>query len=313
MSAKGTTDVSTLDLEAPATPTALSVTHDDGVATVRLERPGAANALDRTLWRELRDTFRALDAEPGVRVVVLAGAGKHFCSGIDLSMLGEIQGMAPDGADPGRAREALRRLILDLQDVLTTVERCRVPVLAAIQGVCVGAGLDLAVACDLRYATPRTKFSLKEVDMGLAADVGVLQRLPRIVGEGRAREMAYTCRDVRGSEAETMGPGQRLRRERRPRGPGRPRPGDRPRTGREVAAGDARHEARDHLRPRPLGGRRPGPDRDVERLGADLRRPHRGRHRLQPGPRAPLRRLTPTRHLPVQAVRPRLQSDTARR
>jgi enoyl-CoA hydratase len=197
--------VSTLDLDAPATPTALSVTHDGGVATVRLERPEAANALDRTLWRELRDTFTALDADPGVRVVVLAGAGKHFCAGIDLSMLGEIQGMAPDGADPGRAREALRRLILDLQDVLTTVERCRVPVLAAIQGVCVGAGLDLAVACDLRYATPRTKFSLKEVDMGLAADVGVLQRLPRIVGEGRAREMAYTCRDVRGPEAETMG------------------------------------------------------------------------------------------------------------
>ncbi|MDD7917974.1 crotonase/enoyl-CoA hydratase family protein [Actinomycetospora callitridis] len=197
--------MSTLDLDAPATPTALSVTHDGGVATVRLERPEAANALDRTLWRELRDTFTVLDADPGVRVVVLAGAGKHFCAGIDLSMLGEIQGMAPDGADPGRAREALRRLILDLQDVLTTVERCRVPVLAAIQGVCVGAGLDLAVACDLRYATPRTKFSLKEVDMGLAADVGVLQRLPRIVGEGRAREMAYTCRDVRGPEAETMG------------------------------------------------------------------------------------------------------------
>ena len=197
--------MSTLDLDAPATSTALSVTHDGGVATVRLERPEAANALDRTLWRELRDTFTALDADPGVRVVVLAGAGKHFCAGIDLSMLGEIQGMAPDGADPGRAREALRRLILDLQDVLTTVERCRVPVLAAIQGVCVGAGLDLAVACDLRYATPRTKFSLKEVDMGLAADVGVLQRLPRIVGEGRAREMAYTCRDVRGPEAETMG------------------------------------------------------------------------------------------------------------
>ena len=194
--------MSTLDVE---TPTALSVTRDGGVATVRLERPQAANALDRTLWHELRDTFRALDAEPGVRAVVLTGAGKHFCAGIDLAMLAEIQGMAPAGADPGRAREALRRLILDLQDVLTTVERCRVPVLAAIQGACVGAGLDLAVVCDLRYATPRTRFSLKEVDMGLAADVGVLQRLPRIVGEGRAREMAYTCRDVRGAEAAATG------------------------------------------------------------------------------------------------------------
>lgn len=194
--------MSTLDAAAP---TALSVTHDGGVATVRLERPQAANALDRTLWQELRETFRALDAEPGVRAVVLTGSGRHFCAGIDLSMLAEIQGMAPAGADPGRAREGLRRLILDLQDVLTTVERCRVPVLAAVQGACVGAGLDLAVVCDLRYATPRTKFSLKEVDMGLAADVGVLQRLPRLVGEGRAREMAYTCRDVRGGEAETMG------------------------------------------------------------------------------------------------------------
>lgn len=197
--------MSTLDLDAPAAPTALSVTRDGGVATVRLERPQAANALDRTLWHELRATFTALDAEPGVRAVVLAGAGKHFCAGIDLSMLAEIQGMAPAGTDGGRAREGLRRLILDLQDVLTSVERCRVPVLAAIQGVCVGAGLDLAVACDLRYATPRTTFSLKEVDMGLAADVGVLQRLPRIVGEGRAREMAYTCRDVRGPEAEAWG------------------------------------------------------------------------------------------------------------
>ncbi|MHC1562816.1 crotonase/enoyl-CoA hydratase family protein [Actinomycetospora sp. C-140] len=196
--------MSTLDVDAPA-PTALSVTHDDGVATVRLARPAAANALDRTLWQELRATFRALDADPAVRVVVLTGEGKHFCAGIDLSMLAEIQGMAPAGADPGRAREGLRRLILDLQDVLTTVERCRVPVLAAIQGACVGAGLDLAVACDLRYATPRTRFSLKEVDMGLAADVGVLQRLPRIVGEGRAREMAYTCRDVGGAEAATTG------------------------------------------------------------------------------------------------------------
>jgi enoyl-CoA hydratase len=189
----------------PTEPTGLSVTRDGGVATVRLERPRAANALDRALWQELRTTFRALDEDPSVRVVVLTGAGAHFCAGIDLSMLGEIGSMAPDGACAGRARDALRRHILDLQDVLTTVERCRVPVLAAVQGVCVGAGLDLVAACDLRYATPRSRFSLKEVDMGLAADVGVLQRLPRIVGEGRAREMAYTCRDVRGPEAETMG------------------------------------------------------------------------------------------------------------
>ena len=120
-------------------------------------------------------------------------------------MLGEIAGMAPDGACAGRSRDGLRRVILDLQDVLTTVERCRVPVLAAVQGVCIGAGLDLVAACDLRYATPRSRFALKEVDMGLAADVGVLQRLPHLIGEGRTREIAYTGREVRGDEAERIG------------------------------------------------------------------------------------------------------------
>lgn len=192
-------------MQDTATTTSLSVTHDGGVATVRLERPHAANALDRALWQELRTTFLALDEDPSVRVVVLAGAGAHFCAGIDVAMLGEIAGMAPAGSCAGRSRDGVRRVILDLQDVLTTVERCRVPVLAAIQGVCIGAGLDLVAACDLRYATPRSRFVLKEVDMGLAADVGVLQRLPHLIGEGRTREIAYTGREVHGEEAERIG------------------------------------------------------------------------------------------------------------
>ncbi len=186
------------------TPTALSITRDSGVTTVRLERPERANALHRPLWDELRTTFDELDADPTTRVVVLTGAGKHFCAGIDLSMLGELQGMVA-GADPARGREALRRTIIYLQDCLTSVERCRVPVLAAIRGACVGAGLDLATACDLRYATPSTRFAIKEVDMGLAADVGVLQRLPHLIGEGSTRELAYTGREVRGEEAATIG------------------------------------------------------------------------------------------------------------
>jgi enoyl-CoA hydratase len=98
----------------------------------------------------------------------------------------------------------VHRVILDLQDCLMWTERCRVPVLAAVHGVCVGAGLDLAVACDLRYATADARFVLKEVEMGVAADVGVLQRLPRIVGEGVARELAYTGRPVSGTEAAAL-------------------------------------------------------------------------------------------------------------
>lgn len=192
--------------KSPAgTGTALSVTHDGGVATVTLQRPERANALDRGLWDALRATFLDLDADPATRVVVLAGAGRHFCAGIDLAMLGELRGAVPPDACAGRGRDDLRRTILYLQDCLTTVERCRVPVLAAINGACVGAGLDLAAACDLRYATPGARFCVKEVDMGLAADVGVLQRLPPIIGEGRTREIAYTGREVGGVEAAAIG------------------------------------------------------------------------------------------------------------
>ncbi|HEY2207617.1 MAG TPA: crotonase/enoyl-CoA hydratase family protein [Pseudonocardia sp.] len=179
----------------------LRVTVDAGVAELALNRPDRANSLSRPMWEELRAALRALDAEPAVRVVVISGTGNHFCAGIDLGMLGTL---APDGQEPGRAAETLRRTILDLQDVLTWLERCRVPVIVAVHGMCVGAGLDLAVAADLRYASADARFLLKEVDLGLAADVGVLQRLPRIVGEGVARELAYTGRAVSGAEAAEL-------------------------------------------------------------------------------------------------------------
>ena len=179
----------------------LTVESKDGVAWLRLNRPKQANALDPTAWRELREAVDGLDADPTVRVVVLAGTGKHFCSGIDLSMLATLRS---DDPDPARAAEALRRTILDLQDVMTSVERCRVPVVAAVHGACVGAGMDLAAACDLRYATADAQFVIKEIDMAVVADVGVLQRLPRIVGEGVTRELAYTGRPVSGTEAHAL-------------------------------------------------------------------------------------------------------------
>jgi enoyl-CoA hydratase len=176
----------------------LTVETKDGIGWLRLDRPKQANALNAALWRELREAVDALDADPTVRVVVLSGNGRNFCAGIDLTMLGSLLSGHEDRA---RAAEDLRRTILDLQDVLTSVERCRVPVIAAIQGACIGAGLDLAAACDLRYATEDAKFVIKEIDMAVVADVGALQRLPRIVGEGVTRELAYTGRTVLGTEA----------------------------------------------------------------------------------------------------------------
>jgi len=181
--------------------TSLTVETKDGVGRLRLDRPEQANALDRPLWTELRAAVEELDADPAVRVVVLSGNGRHFCAGIDLGMLA---GLSPTESDRGRAAEQLRRTILDLQDVISSVERCRVPVIAAVQGACVGAGIDLVTACDLRYATADASFVVKEIDMAIVADVGTLQRLPKIVGEGVARELAYTGRPVSGTEAQAL-------------------------------------------------------------------------------------------------------------
>ena len=144
--------------------------------------------------------MRWLDATPEARVGVLRGAGAQFTAGIDLGLLA---GLAAEIADPcdGRAREKLRRVILDLQDTVSAIERCRKPVLAAIHGACIGGGIDIATACDIRYCSADAVFSVREVDVGLTADVGTLQRLPKLIGEGMARELAYTGRNFNGARS----------------------------------------------------------------------------------------------------------------
>lgn len=174
------------------------------VAEVRLNRPERSNAINEAMWQDLRTAFRWADATREVRVVVLGGAGRNFCSGIDLSMLAGVEA-AVDHRDPARRHEALRHLILDLQDCLSAVERCRKPVLAAIHGACIGAGVDLAACCDMRYAAADAAFSVREIDLGMVADVGTLQRLPRLIADGLARELAYTGRQVDAAEARHCG------------------------------------------------------------------------------------------------------------
>lgn len=191
-------------MQVPETLTTLKLSVADGIATVELDRPAKANAMNLPMWQELRTVFRWIDAHPAVRVAILRGAGKAFCAGIDLEVLANLQAQI---ADPcaGRMRENLRRLILDLQDTLSTIERCRQPVLAAIHGPCLGGGLDLVCCCDLRYCSREASFSIREIDVGMTADVGTLQRLPKLIGEGIVREMAYTGRDVAGDEAARIG------------------------------------------------------------------------------------------------------------
>ena len=182
----------------------LIVTLKDGIAQVQINRPDKANAMSLAVWHEIRTAFNWIDATPEARVAVISGSGAHFSSGIDLQMLINLGAEIQDDCD-GRMREKLRRTILDLQDTLSSIERCRKPVLAAVHGACIGGGVDLICACDMRYCSADAYFLIKEIDIGMTADVGTLQRLPKLIGDGMARELAYTGRKVAGEEARAIG------------------------------------------------------------------------------------------------------------
>jgi enoyl-CoA hydratase len=181
----------------------LTLSVEDHVATVRLNRPEKLNAMNAAMWNDIRSAFRYVDETPEIRVAILEGEGKAFTSGIDLQMMMGVGAQVRDDCD-GRTRENLRRVILDLQDTLTSLERCRKPVLAAVHGACVGGGIDLISCADMRYCSSDAWFTIKEIDIGMVADVGTLQRLPRLIGEGMARELAYTARKFDSAEAREM-------------------------------------------------------------------------------------------------------------
>ena len=175
----------------------------EGIARITLHRPHKANAIDLRMWSELRQAMQWLDDTDAARVAILDAAGAHFSAGLDLSVFEELRARTAGDCD-GRSRERLRRMILDLQDTVTAIERCPKPVIASIHAACVGGGIDIIAACDLRYCSANAWFSVKEVDVGLVADVGTLQRLPRLVGEGMARELAFSARRVDGTEAQVL-------------------------------------------------------------------------------------------------------------
>lgn len=182
----------------------VEVNINENIAVVTLNRPEKANAINANGWEKLKLTFEELDLNDEVRVIALyGGESKHFCGGIDLEMLMAI---SQDTIKcKGRKNEKLRKTILELQAPINAIENCSKPVLAAIHGGCIGAGVDIIAACDIRYCTDDTFFTIKEIDMGMVADLGTLQRLPKIISEGKVREMAYTGRNVFGKEAEKIG------------------------------------------------------------------------------------------------------------
>ena len=174
-----------------------------GVAHVRLSRPDEFNSMIREFWIELPEIIGQLDDSGKARAIVISSTGKHFCSGLDLSILAG-DSSAPK-ADLSRSRANSREVVLALQAALTSIEQARMPVLVAIQGGCIGGGIDLSTACDMRYCSEDAFFCVQEINMGLAADVGTLQRLPKVIPEGHAREMAYTGRRMSSAWAREVG------------------------------------------------------------------------------------------------------------
>lgn len=182
----------------------IQVRKEQNLAYLVLNRPEKANAMDSHFWQELPEALKMLDEDTQTRVIVLYGEGKNFSSGIDLAMLMQVK-QDISGLETGRAAEKIYQFVRNLQEGINSVEKCRKPVIAAIHGACVGGGVDLICACDMRFASDEAYFCVKEVDMGIIADLGTLQRLPKIIPAGIAAELAYTARKMSAQEAKSVG------------------------------------------------------------------------------------------------------------
>jgi enoyl-CoA hydratase len=187
----------------------LAIERTGAVATLWLDRPAKLNALSRPLWSAIPAAVAALDADPEVRVIVLAGRGKAFCAGIDL--VDHAPGMAGGGSLSGKGDSAVGKRLALLDDIRRYQETCSCfadtnkPVIAAVHGPCIGAGMDLITACDIRLASADATFSVRETKIAMVADVGSVQRLPRVIGDGHARELIFTGRDIDSARALAIG------------------------------------------------------------------------------------------------------------
>ncbi len=182
----------------------LTVEREGHVATLWLDDPERRNAMGVGFWRDLPLVMADLGADDDVRAVVLAAKGKHFTAGIDLGMFAGTV-----GGEEGQSGVARRRRFLGevkrLQASITSVADCPKPVIAAIHGACLGGGIDLITACDIRLASADATFSVRETRMAMVADVGTLQRLPKIITAGHVAELVYTGMDIDAERARNIG------------------------------------------------------------------------------------------------------------
>ncbi len=177
----------------------------DRVAHVRLNRPDELNTMTPDFWRELPEIVTGISDDATARVVAISSTGRHFSAGMDLAVFGGGLAQSGDAQEAGRRNTLARSHARLLQWSFTALEKARVPVLAAVQGGCIGGAVDLVSACDMRYASADAFFCVQEINIGMTADVGTLQRLPKIVPDGFAREMAYTGRRVPAARAHEVG------------------------------------------------------------------------------------------------------------
>lgn len=179
------------------------LTIEGKVAEISLNRPDALNSFTREFWAEFRQQVEALDERGDVRALVVSSTGKHFTAGMDLGVFAAMPDFA--GQEPGRARAALMKTVQAFQETFTCLERARFPVLAAIQGGCIGGGVDLISACDMRYCTEDAFFVIQEINIGMTADVGTFPRLQKVMADGLVRELAYTGRRLSAERALSCG------------------------------------------------------------------------------------------------------------
>ena len=227
-----------------------TLTQQDHVAHLVLNRPQALNTMHPTFWRELDEVLTTLHREGQARALVISSTGKHFSAGMALETFGGA--IAMDDATP-EGRAAIFDLLTDMQSTFTKLETLRIPVIAAIQGGCIGGAVDMVTACCIRYATADAFFSIQEINIGMVADVGTLQRLPKLIPLGVVKELAYTGRQAAGPKGVGLWPGERDLRHAASHG--RRGSAVRGRDRRQAAGGDLGDQAGDPLHARSFGRR----------------------------------------------------------
>ncbi|MEX1035904.1 MAG: crotonase/enoyl-CoA hydratase family protein [Sneathiella sp.] len=180
---------------------------DNNIAHIILNRPEKRNSMIPAFWNELPEIVQDIDENSKARVIVISSTGPHFSSGLDVTSFAQ-----PEISDPAKKKEARIQAgaefygaVKNMQGTFTALQDCRLPVLAAVQGGCIGGGVDLITSCDIRFATEDAFITIFETNIGMTADVGTFPRITKLIADGLARELAYTGRRMHADEGRATG------------------------------------------------------------------------------------------------------------